>query len=110
MLLILGLAGLFLLPAPWNVIVVCIAALVEVGEVFLWIKFLSRYRVRTGVEALIGAEADVIEDCDPDGRAKLGGEIWNATADDPARPLASGTRARIRAVDGLTLRLAAAAD
>ena len=59
--LLAGLAGLFLLPEPWNVLAVCAAAVVEVAEVAFWIRFLRRYRVRTGVEGMIGERGEVIE-------------------------------------------------
>jgi membrane-bound serine protease (ClpP class) len=98
MLLILGIAGLFLLPDPWNVIVVCVAALVEVGEVFFWIKFLRRYRVQTGAEGMIGERGEVIGP----GRVRVRGEIWTA---DAAGPLESGDRVRVAGVEGLTLRV-----
>lgn len=104
MLLALAIAGLFVLPEPWNVLVVVLAAFVEVGEVYLWIRFLRRYRVTTGAEGLIGEGAEVIESCDPRGRARVRGEIWNARCDGG---LERGARARIAAVEGLTLVLEA---
>ena len=100
MLLALAIAGLFVLPDPWRVIFVGVAAVVEVGEVFAWRRFLSRYRIQTGAEGLIGEPAEVILDCDPLGRVKLRGEIWNARCEDP---LPRGSGARVVAVDGLTL-------
>ena len=45
MLLALAIVGLFVLPAPWGVIAVFSAAVVEVAEVFFWIRFLRRYPV-----------------------------------------------------------------
>jgi membrane-bound serine protease (ClpP class) len=98
MLLVLGIAGLFLLPDPWNVIVVCVAALIEVAEVFFWIKFLRRYRISTGAEGLVGERAEVIGP----GRVRVHGEIWSATG---SAGLAPGQRVRVAAVDGLTLRV-----
>jgi membrane-bound serine protease (ClpP class) len=96
MLLVLGIVGLFVLPEPWNVIGVCVAALIEVGEVFAWIKFLRRYRVSTGAEGLVGERGEVIG---PD-RVRVHGEIWSATAGSELTP---GQRVRVAAVDGLTL-------
>ena len=49
MILALAIAGLFVLPGPWRVVVVVVAVFIEVGEVFFWIRFLRRYRVTTGV-------------------------------------------------------------
>ena len=51
---------------------------VEIAEVGFWVRFLRRYRVRTGIEGLIGSEAEVIEACDPRGRVRFRGEIWHA--------------------------------
>jgi membrane protein implicated in regulation of membrane protease activity len=101
MLLTLAIAGLFLLPSPWGVVAICIAAVVEVGEVFLWRRFLNRrYRIQTGAEALVGERAEVIEPCDPEGRVRLRGEIWSARSADP---LPVGSAVRVTGVDGLTL-------
>ncbi len=94
MILALSIAGLFVLPSPWNVIGVCIAALIEAGEVFLWIKFLRRYRVTTGAEGMVGERGEVIGP----GRVRVRGEIWKARgADDAAEAV------RVTEVDGLTL-------
>jgi membrane protein implicated in regulation of membrane protease activity len=100
MLLALAIAGLFVLPDPWRVIVLAVAALVEVGEVFLWMGFLRRYRVQTGAEGLVGERAEVIEPCDPLGRVRVRGEIWNARCEESATP---GQPVFVSAVEGLTL-------
>ena len=102
MLLVAAIIGLFVLPAPWGWIALPVAAAIEVAEVFFWIRFLRRYRVTTGAEGLIGARAEVIAECAPEGRAKLRGEIWNARCADGA---ASGEMLRVAAVEGLTLVL-----
>jgi membrane protein implicated in regulation of membrane protease activity len=99
-LLVLAIVGLFFLPEPWNVVVVVVAAFVEIGEVLFWLRFLRRYRIQTGAEAMVGGHAEVLESCAPEGRVRLGGEIWNARSD---IPVARGQLVRITAVDGLTL-------
>ena len=104
-LLIGGLAGLFLLPTPWNVIVVCVAALIEVGEVAFWLRFLRRYRVQTGAEGMVGERGEVIEGFAAGaGRVRVRGEIWTARSEDP---LEQGARVRVTGVDGLTLEVGA---
>jgi membrane-bound serine protease (ClpP class) len=100
MLLVLALAGLFVLPTPWGVVAVVLAAGVEVLEVAFWRRFLRRYRVQTGAEAMVGSRAEVLDTCAPDGRVRVGGEIWNAHSEVKAE---SGQMVRIRAVEGLTL-------
>jgi membrane protein implicated in regulation of membrane protease activity len=91
------------LSPPVGIAAMGLAAVVEVGEFFFWRRFLRRYRVRTGAEALIGEAVDVIERCDPTGRVKLRGELWTAHS---AQTLEVGETARITGVDGLTLELA----
>ena len=58
--LALAIVGLFFLPDPWRVVSSLVAAFIEVGEVFLWIKFLRRYRVKTGAEGMVGERAEAI--------------------------------------------------
>ena len=100
MLVVLAIIGLFVLPSPWNVIAICAAAVFEVGEVFAWRRFLSRYRIRTGPEAMVGERAEVIAPCNPDGRVRIRGEIWSARC---SSPVAVGETVRVASVDGLTL-------
>jgi len=100
LLLAASIAGLFLLPGPWNVILFALALVAEVGEIFLWIRFLGRYKVRGGVEGMIGERATVLEACDPDGLVRLRGEVWSASAE-AADPLAEGERASVISVEGL---------
>jgi membrane-bound serine protease (ClpP class) len=97
----------FVLSPPVGIAVMALAAAIEVGEVLFWRRFLRRYRVSTGAEALIGEEVEVVEACDPLGRVRLRGELWNARA---AMPLAAGEVARVAAVDGLTLEIAPGED
>jgi len=94
--------AIVVLPSPLGLIAVATAAVIEVGEVFAWKRWLSKYSVKTGAEALVGSVATVIDDCSPEGRARVRGEIWNARSD---APLTAGSRARIAAVDGLVLSL-----
>ena len=62
--------ALLVLPPGWGIALVALAAAIEVAEVGFWIRFLRRYRVATGKEALIGTSADVIEACDPEGSGR----------------------------------------
>jgi membrane protein implicated in regulation of membrane protease activity len=105
MLLVLGLAGLFLLPEPWSVVAVCAAALIEVAEVWFWITFLRRYRVQTGAEGMIGERGQALEAVDAaSGRVQVFGEIWRARS--PGAAVGAGERVRVVAVEGLTLEVA----
>lgn len=107
MLVVLALIGLFFLPTPWSVLALIAAAVVEVLEVAFWIRFLRRYRIRTGVEAMVGRSAEVVESCDPLGRVRFDGELWNARAE---ATLIRGQIARISGLDGLTLVVEPPAD
>ena len=107
MLLALAIVGLFLLPDPWGVIALFAAAVIEVGEVFFWIRFLRRYPVTTGAEGLVGERGEVIVRCVPLGRVRLRGESWNARSEEP---LELGDEVRVEAVDGLTLVVARAGN
>jgi membrane protein implicated in regulation of membrane protease activity len=106
-LLALAIVGLFVLPAPWGVIAVFIGAVIEVGEVFFWIRFLRRYPVRTGAEGLVGERGEVTIRCAPLGRVRLRGETWNARSEEP---LELGEEVLVEAVDGLTLVVARAGN
>ena len=92
--------ALFILPPGWGIAVVALAAAIEVAEVGFWIRFLRRYRIATGKEALIGASAQVIEACHPRGRVRFRGEIWHAECDQGAEV---GDRVTVTGVRGLTL-------
>ena len=94
--------ALFLLP-PWlGLVAVATGIVVEVAEVGFWVRFLRRYRVRTGVEGLIGELAEVVAPCEPRGRVRLRGEIWHARCRANA---AVGDRVTVTGVDGLTLEV-----
>jgi membrane-bound serine protease (ClpP class) len=96
------LLAFFVLPPGWGIAVVALGILIEVAEVGFWIRFLRRYRVRTGVEGLIGSTGEVIETCDPRGRIRLRGEIWHARCASRAEV---GERVTVTGVDGLTLEV-----
>ena len=78
------------------------ALALEVAELALWKRFLRRYQLRSGPETLVGELATVVASCDPDGRVRIRGELWNAHASGPAEV---GESVRIAAIDGLTLRV-----
>lgn len=66
----------------------------------------QRRRVATGGAALVGARAVTVEMLMPEGRVRLGSEIWNAVAD---RTVEVGDEVEITGVDGLKLRVRALA-
>jgi membrane protein implicated in regulation of membrane protease activity len=83
--------------------VIALAAVVEVGEFLFWRRFLRRYRVQTGSEAMVGQEAEVVDAGDPYGRVRIRGELWSAKC---AEPMRVGERVKVTAVNGLKLEVA----
>ena len=101
--------ALLVLP-PWlGLIAVATGIVVELAEVGFWIRFLRRYKVRTGSEGLVGAVAEVVETCDPEGRVRLRGEIWRARGS-RSTPASVGQVVEVTGVDGLTLEVREPAD
>jgi membrane-bound serine protease (ClpP class) len=99
------LAALFLVPAPWNVVLVVGAAVVEGLEVWFFRWWTRRRRSVVGVEALVGESATATTALDPTGHVRVVGELWQARSD---RPVAVGERVVIRAVEpDLTLMVEA---
>jgi membrane protein implicated in regulation of membrane protease activity len=98
--------AVFVLPSPWGLVAIIVAAVIDIVEtgVFLWWSK-RRGGATVGVEALVGREGVVLSDLGPSdlgsrGQVKVGGEIWRARCD--AR-CGSGSRVVVRGVDGLTL-------
>ena len=102
MLLTASIVGLFLLPGPWNVILFAVALVFEVGEIYLWMKFLERYRVRGGAEGMLGERVTVIETLEPEGLVRVRGEVWKARMD-AGETMSVGERGTVLSVDGLTV-------
>ncbi len=94
------LIGLFVLPSPWNAVIVVCGAVGEVIETSFGIWYTRRRRALAGAEAMIGSEARVVERCDPRGRVSYKGELWDAQCADGAAP---DDLVRIDAIEGLTL-------
>jgi membrane protein implicated in regulation of membrane protease activity len=102
--------AILFLPSPWNVVVVVVAAIVDLLEtgVFVW---WSRRRRRlapaaVGVESIVGSTGIAIGRLDPGagvaGQVRVRGEIWAARASEPVDPGASVT---VASVEGLTLHV-----
>jgi membrane protein implicated in regulation of membrane protease activity len=64
----------------------------------------QRPHERTGIDALRGRQAVVLERVDggADGRIKLGGEIWSARALDPGQVYEAGQQVDVVEIDGAT--------
>jgi membrane-bound serine protease (ClpP class) len=94
------LLAVFVVPAPWGVVLVAAAAVIEIGETFVWVWYSKRRRIQAGAETLIGARAEVVTACRPVGQVRLAGELWRARAEAGAEV---GETVRVVGRDGLTL-------
>jgi membrane-bound serine protease (ClpP class) len=82
-----------------------IGAIATVGGLVIvamgWLAGRSLHRpVVTGVQAMVGDRAEVVEATGDKGRIRYGGELWNARS---KSALQAGQTVRITQVDGLTL-------
>ncbi len=68
---------------------------------FVYFKIIAamKSKVRTGMEGMTEGEAVVVEDIDPEGKVRLGNELWVATA--TGRRFSKGERVRIFGFQGL---------
>jgi membrane protein implicated in regulation of membrane protease activity len=94
------LLALYVVPSPWDVVVLIGGIVLEIGETIFWWKLSHRRKPKVGVETLVGTSATVITSCRPRGQVRVAGEIWTATCADGADP---GEVVRVVAVDGLAL-------
>jgi membrane-bound serine protease (ClpP class) len=94
------LLALFVIEGPLGLVLVGLAAIVEIGETFFWIRLSRRRRIRAGAETLIGARAQVVSPCRPLGQVRVVGELWRAHCDAGAEP---GETVRVVGREGLTL-------
>jgi membrane-bound serine protease (ClpP class) len=76
-----------------------VGGLMIAGMVYLASRAM-RHPVATGMEGMIGGDAEVIADFTGKGRVRYGGELWNARS---SSALHAGELARIVKVEGLTL-------
>ncbi len=92
--------AVFVLPAPWNGLVLVAGVLGETGEVVFGIWYSRRRGSTTGAEQMIGRTVRVVEPCRPRGLVSYKGERRDAVCADGAD---IGERVRIAEIDGLVL-------
>ena len=96
--------AIFVLPAPWNVVIVLGALVVDIAETAAFLAWSRRRRrlqpAAVGQEALLGRRAIVSKRLDPLGQVRLDGAIWEARSPEPVEV---GAAVVVRAVAGLTL-------
>ena len=103
--------AIFVVPTPWNIVVLVVACILEVGEIAVlrqWSKRIGRRtKATTGAEAMVGKVAEVTQDCRPTGMVRLDGELWEARCDVGA---SRGDSVLVDRLDGLTLVVSPTAE
>ena len=101
MLVLIAIAlAIFVLPSPWGLVAVVVAAVVDIIETGLFIWWSKRRKATVGVDSLVGKVAVASSNLWPEGQVKINGELWQARC---AGGCDAGTRVVIRAIDGLLL-------
>jgi len=91
----------------WAVILPTVGATVGIVALGVAVGVRALYRrPTTGPEGMIGTTGVVKADLAPEGQVMVEGELWRAIAEDA--PVPAGERIEVRAVEGLTLRVARA--
>ena len=92
--------AILFVPWPWNVLVILGGLAIETGELVWGLRLARRWKPKTGAEAMIGREAEVVSPCRPLGDVRVHGELWRARCEDGAE---IGDRVCIEGIEGLTL-------
>ena len=76
---------------------------VTAASVFVYFKIMKAMssKVQTGFERMIGEEAVVIEDLNPEGKVEIMDEMWKARSNGKKFPI--GKKVRVSGVQGLVL-------
>jgi membrane protein implicated in regulation of membrane protease activity len=96
------LLALTVLPSPWGLIAIVVAAAIDIVETAFFVRWSKRRRTAVGLETLVGRHAVVVRPLSPRGQVKLDGEVWEARAQYDLLP---GDEVVVRAVDGLVLEV-----
>jgi membrane-bound serine protease (ClpP class) len=99
--------ALIFLDWPWNLVAILGGLTVETAELTWGLSLARRWKPKTGAEAMIGEEAEVVSACRPVGEVRVQGELWQARCDEGAD---AGDIVRIERLDGLTLVVTRTAD
>ena len=100
MVLIVSIVIALFVPWPWKLLVLGAGIVAEVGEVIWGRRLARRWRPKTGAEAMIGMQAEVVSPLHPLGQVHVNGELWEA------RSIAGadvGDTVVVRGMEGLTL-------
>jgi membrane protein implicated in regulation of membrane protease activity len=97
---ILGLALFFIFPF-WTAFPIYIPILLFGAFVNFKMMESMKLKVQTGSEGLMGKEAVVLEDINPEGKVEIMDEIWKATA--KGKTFQKGKKVKITGTQGLVL-------
>jgi len=86
------------LDAPWSLLLVAGALVLELGEAWLWWRWSRTRKPVMGLEVMLGSSATVVSGT----QVRIQGELWQARALVPVQP---GDQVEVVAVDGLTLEV-----
>jgi membrane protein implicated in regulation of membrane protease activity len=104
--IVLGAASVFLHLPAW------LAAVLFAGMVLKDVAFypIARRALAAppwhGAESLVGQRGVVVNALDPEGKVRIGHELWRARATRATAPIAAGCAVRVESVSGLTLVVA----
>ena len=97
---LLALLLFFYLPLS-TALPIYIVILIVAGFCHYFMYQSMRAKDRSGLEAMIGEKALVMEDIDPEGKIKFKTELWNATT--RGKKIETGKKVRILKAEGLVL-------
>ena len=100
MVLIVAIVIALFVPWPWKLLVLGAGIVAEVGEVVWGRRLARRWRPKTGAEAMIGMQAEVVSPLHPVGQVHVNGELWEARSTAGADV---GDTVVVRGMEGLTL-------
>jgi membrane-bound serine protease (ClpP class) len=101
--IVLALVLFHVIEGWWAIFLLLGVGLFELSQTAFWLRYTNRRTAVVGAEALVGRVVEVSEECRPNGRIRVAGELWNAHCPEGA---ARGEHVRITGLDGLTLEVA----
>ena len=96
--------AIFVLPSPWGLVAVVVAAVLDLTEIGIGLRWSKRRNPAVGSDALVGVAGVAVGELWPEGQVKVNGEIWRARCEGGCD---GGAAIVVRAVDGLTLEVEA---
>ena len=98
----LGLVVFGVVKGGWAMALIIGTGVFEVSQTAWWMRYTQRQTIQVGAETMIGKEVEVAEECRPDGRIRMQGELWRAHCPEGA---SRGDKVRVTGLEGLTLQV-----